>query len=191
MSSPNRQAGEPGSPPAGASSNPLHRIPVAVRMLFYGSFFLSALLIGLPWLAYRIDVFVPAWHVEVGWFRVAGVVLFVGFLVTYLRSSYSLSSRGRGGYVEFDPPQAFVETGPYRRVRNPIAGCAVLMLLGEALAFSSTGIFLLFLVAVPLAHLQVVLLEEPLLRKRFGQSYAEYLARVPRWIPRRPGRNAG
>ena len=56
------------------------------------------------------------------------------------------------------------------------------------MAFSSTGILLLFLVAMLLAHVQVSLLEEPLLLKRFGASYADYVARVPRWIPRRPGR---
>jgi protein-S-isoprenylcysteine O-methyltransferase Ste14 len=60
--------------------------------------------------------------------------------------------------------------------------------VGEAIAFSSVGIFLLFLVSVPAAHLQVVLLEEPLLKKRFGQAYEAYLAEVPRWLPRRPGK---
>jgi protein-S-isoprenylcysteine O-methyltransferase Ste14 len=60
------------------------------------------------------------------------------------------------------------------------------MLLGEALFFSSTGIFLLFAAAAIVAHLQAVCLEEPLLRKRYGQSYTDYLARVPRWIPRPP-----
>ena len=81
-------------------------------------------------------------------------------------------------------------TGPFRRVRNPVAACVLGMILGEALAWSSTGIFLLFLVGIPLAHLQVVLLEEPLLRKRFGQAYADYLERVPRWVPRIPEKGA-
>jgi protein-S-isoprenylcysteine O-methyltransferase Ste14 len=71
-------------------------------------------------------------------------------------------------------------------VRNPVAACLVAALLAEAIALSSTGIFLLFVVSMGLAHAQVVLMEEPLLKKRFGQEYVNYLSRVPRWIPRRP-----
>ncbi len=159
-------------------------------MLLYGLLFLSGVLVGLPWLAYQVDVRVPAWHVELGWFRLPGAVIFVASFIVYIRSSHWLSTRGKGAYVEFDPPREFVAVGPYRWVRNPIAASLVGMLLGEAVAWSSTGIFLLFLVSLPLAHLQVVFLEEPLLRKRFGQPYVEYLARVPRWIPRRPDRGS-
>jgi protein-S-isoprenylcysteine O-methyltransferase Ste14 len=164
----------------------LDRIPLPARMFFYGVFFLSAVLAGLPWLAYRIDVYLPNWHFEIGWWRALGVVLFLMFLGAYVWSSYLLSRRGRGAYVEFDPPKEFVADGPFRRVRNPIAGSLVGMLFGEALAFSSTGILLLFVIALPLAHCQVVFLEEPLLRKRFGQAYVDYLHRVPRWLPQRP-----
>ncbi len=162
-------------------------IPVTVRYAFYTLFFLSFLLGGLPWLAYQLDVHAPWLHIEVGRpVQAIGVVVFLVFLVAYLLSSRLLTSRGQGGHVEFDPPKEFVACGVYRWVRNPIAASAVLMLLGEALAFSSTGILLLFLLALIVAHLQVTLLEEPLLRKRFGTSYTAYLAQVPRWIPRRP-----
>ncbi|MGQ9652069.1 MAG: methyltransferase family protein [Phycisphaerae bacterium] len=165
----------------------LDSVPVGVRYVFYTVFFLSFLLIALPWLAYQIDVYVPSLHVEIGRpGRMIGIVIFVVFLIVYLLSSRLLTSRGRGGDVEFDPPKEFVACGIYRWVRNPIAASAVLMLLGESLAFSSTGILLLFLLAMIVAHLQVTLLEEPLLRKRFGTSYTAYLAKVPRWLPRRP-----
>lgn len=164
--------------------NVLRCVPLAVRMAVYGVVFLSAVLVVLPWAAYRLDVYAPSCHVEIGWPRILGWVLFAACLVTYVWSSYLLSRRGRGAYVEFDPPTQFVADGPYRRVRNPVAACVLGMLLGEAVALSSTGVFLLFLLSILVAHLQVVLVEEPLLRKRFGPSYEEYLARVPRWIPR-------
>jgi len=165
----------------------LECLPVAARYAFYTAFFLSVLLIALPWVAYRIDLYLPRLHIEAGLVvRSLGVLVFIAFLIAYLASSRLLTSRGHGGHVEFDPPRDFVATGIYRWVRNPIAGSAVMMLLGEALAFSSTGILILFLAAMVFAHLQVILLEEPLLRKRFGASYTDYLARVPRWIPRRP-----
>jgi protein-S-isoprenylcysteine O-methyltransferase Ste14 len=84
-----------------------------------------------------------------------------------------------------------VATGPFQWCRNPIAGSVVGMVLGEALALSSVGILLLFVVAIPLAHMQVVLLEEPLLEKRFGSAYNDYRARVPRWLPRPPRNGDG
>ena len=164
----------------------LERIPVRIRMLGYGVSFLAFVLIALPWLAYRIDVYAPGWHIEIGWLRIVGAVLFVGFLGMYIFCSYVLSSRGRGPFVEFDPPREFVASGPYRWVRNPVAACLAGSILGLAIALSSTGVFLLFLLGLPLAHMQVVRLEEPLLRKRFGASYEAYVRSVPRWIPRPP-----
>jgi protein-S-isoprenylcysteine O-methyltransferase Ste14 len=129
-------------------------------------------------------------HLEFGWcVRTIGCGLFVASLSVYVRTAYFLATRGRGAYVEFDPPRRFVGSGPYRWVRNPIAASAVIMFFAEALAFSSTGILALVPVVCLLAHLQVVFLEEPLLGKRFGRDYADYLNRVPRWIPRHPGRD--
>ena len=164
----------------------LERIPLPVRTGFYYVFFLAFILILVPGLAHALGKrFVP-WQVEIGWGRVAGwMVLAVSYLI-YTGASLVLMRRGRGAYVEFDPPKEFVATGPFRWCRNPIAACVLGMILGEALTFSSVGILLLFLVGLPLAHLQVVLLEEPLLEKRFGQEFRDYRARVPRWIPRPP-----
>ncbi len=97
-----------------------------------------------------------------------------------------LTPRDRGAHIELEPPAELVTTGPFRWMRNPIAACVVLMLLGEAIALSSTGIFLLFVLAIPLAHLQATRIEEPLLAKRFGAAYLEYCKQVPRWLPRKP-----
>jgi len=79
--------------------------------------FLTFALVALPWLAYRVDVLLPAWHFDIGWLRIAGVAIFGAFLVVYLACSRVLSTRGRGAYVEFDPPREFVATGR-------TAGCA-------------------------------------------------------------------
>jgi protein-S-isoprenylcysteine O-methyltransferase Ste14 len=59
----------------------------------------------------------------------------------------------------------------------------------EALYFASLG-FALYAIAISVgAHLAVVQIEEPELRKRFGASYEDYCRKVPRWLPRlrRPG----
>ena len=67
----------PDSQQAPPSGSPLQRIPLTLRMLFYGVFFLGAVLVGLPWAFYQIDVYFPAVHVEIGSFRIVGVILTV------------------------------------------------------------------------------------------------------------------
>ncbi|MBN1342392.1 MAG: isoprenylcysteine carboxylmethyltransferase family protein [Phycisphaerae bacterium] len=168
--------------------NVLRRIPLSVRMFVYGTSFLALVLAGLPWLWSKLDDSIPSIHVELGWFRLIGVVAFCACLSVYLYAAYVLTSRGKGAYVEFDPPRTFVATGPYRWARNPVAGSLMLTLLAEAIALSSTGVLIMFGIACMIAHAQVIWLEEPLLRKRHGQAYVDYLTRVPRWIPRRPSR---
>jgi protein-S-isoprenylcysteine O-methyltransferase Ste14 len=186
MAGTKREVADARSATRGALSQVLQRIPLPVRTVVYYFSFLAFILVLVPWLAHVLGRRFLPWQLEIGWVRVVGWVLFGGFYLLYTASSLVLVRRGRGAYVEFDPPQTFVATGPFRWCRNPIAACVLGMIFGEALAFSSTGILILFLVGLPLAHLQVVFLEEPLLVKRFGQTYLDYRARVPRWIPRRP-----
>ncbi len=165
--------------------SPLQRVPLKLRMVVYCAGFLSVVLVLLPLAARQLDAWLPAWQFTLpAPLRIVGGLLLFALLAIYLGCSYVLSTRGRGAYVEFDPPSAFVCDGPFRFCRNPIAACVVGMLGALALVWSSIGVLLLFLLAVPLAHLQVVLLEEPLLRKRFGQPYEQYLRSVPRWLPR-------
>jgi len=186
MAGTKREVADARSATRGALSQVLQRIPPPVRAVVYYFSFLAFILVLVPWLAHVLGRRFLPWQLEIGWVRTVGWVLFGVFYLLYTASSLVLVRRGRGAYVEFDPPQDFVATGPFRWCRNPIAACVLGMIFGEALAFSSTGILILFLVGLPLAHLQVVFLEEPLLVKRFGQTYLDYRARVPRWIPRRP-----
>ena len=153
-------------------------------MFFYGAGFLGVVLVALPWAFYQVDVRFPAVHVEIGWLRTVGVVLFAVSFALYLGASYVLTRWGKGAYVEFDPPTRLVVTGPYRYVRNPVVAFLLGSMLGEAIGLSSTGVLLMFLIFVGLSWVQVTRFEEPVLRKRFGQSYDEYCAQVPRWIPR-------
>jgi protein-S-isoprenylcysteine O-methyltransferase Ste14 len=162
----------------------LKRVLLGVRVAVYGASFLALVLGIVPYLFYQLDDRYLAMHVEIGGLRIVGVVLAVAALVQYLRAANVLVSHGQGGHVEFDPPAKFVVVGPYRYARNPVAGYLLLCMLGEAIAFSSTGIFIMFCLATMLAHVQVTRIEEPLLRKRYGHDYDEYCARVPRWIPR-------
>ncbi len=171
---------------------------IALRMVVYTVSFLAFVLGLLPWAFHRLGVAVGAQGAASAAFAavgpvsaVAGAVLFAVGLLAYLGCSVWLAAVGRGPFVEFDPPRQFVASGPYRWTRNPVAAALLLTVLGEGLFFGSAGVLTLFLLGLPLAHLQVTRIEEPRLARRFGATYEEYCRNVPRWRPRRPSNADG
>jgi len=112
--------------------------------------------------------------------RVAGLVVMVAGLSVSVRSFQLLLGRGR---PKRGPRPSFVLAGPYLRSRNPALSGILVCLLGLSLA---TGSILIFFVTVALAVAMdawVRRVEEPRLRRRFGEAYEAYLRAVPRWIP--------
>ena len=61
-------------------------------------------------------------------------------------------------------------------------GC-LLVVLGETLLLESPAVLLYLVFGFLLLHIRQVAIEEPILRRRFGQSYEQYCRSVPRWIP--------
>ena len=95
-------------------------------------------------------------------------------------------TRGRGTPAPFDAPRALVAVGPYRYVRNPMYVGAAALLLGAGLVVGSPSIALLSVAFLAIAHVLVVVYEEPALAETFGDSYAAYRASVHRWRIARP-----
>jgi protein-S-isoprenylcysteine O-methyltransferase Ste14 len=69
-------------------------------------------------------------------------------------------------------------------MRNPIMAAELSVIWAVALYLASLGAVLYAVVITAAAHVAVVHVEEPELRRRFGQSYDDYCRRVPRWLPR-------
>jgi protein-S-isoprenylcysteine O-methyltransferase Ste14 len=104
--------------------------------------------------------------------------IFVDFLVRFVRE-------GHGTPAPVAAPRRLVVGGAFRYVRNPGYVAVVSMIVGQGLLFGNKAV-LVYAAGVAVAfHLFVVLYEEPALRGRFGEEYASYCRRVPRWIPRR------
>jgi protein-S-isoprenylcysteine O-methyltransferase Ste14 len=82
-----------------------------------------------------------------------------------------------------DAPQMLSE-GIYGRIRHPRYVEFVLGLAGWALILDYAGLYVALAATVPVLH-AIVLLEERELRERFGPAYSAYMARVPRYLPRR------
>jgi protein-S-isoprenylcysteine O-methyltransferase Ste14 len=177
----------------GVSASRPHR-PFALRAVIYTIAFLLFILGVVPFVFHvgaeavlgRAAVSEEARFISAEMRQLIGITIFVLGFASYLFCSAWLIVLGRGPHVEFDPPQVFVASGPYRWVRNPVVITLMLVIVGEAVYFASPGIALLVLIGMPLAHYQVTRIEEPRLKGRFGQSYEDYLRRVPRWLPRPP-----
>jgi protein-S-isoprenylcysteine O-methyltransferase Ste14 len=154
---------------------------VAMRALFLAACFLSL----WTWAALSLRVFdrrlgiaLPPWTAPVGiLLLVAGGILGLSCVVTFI-------VRGRGTPAPFDPPKEFVVVGPYRYVRNPMYLGGWSLLLGLALYQHSVSILVFSILWIAAAHLLLVKLEEPGLRRRFGASFEDYCSKVPRWLPR-------
>ena len=122
---------------------------------------------------------------RLGVVRFVGVVpVFVGVLIL-LWSVCNLVVTGKGTPAPFDPPKGLVVTGLYRFVRNPMYVGDLLVLLGESLLFESFILLIYSLLILSICHLFVILYEEPILKRKFGESYEQYCNTVPRWITSR------
>lgn len=107
----------------------------------------------------------------------------LGWLVL-LWCTRDFAVRGRGTPNPADPPRALVVDGLYRFVRNPMYVALVTSILGQAALYRSRSVLWYAAIVALAFHLRVVLYEEPKLTELFGDSYADYRRRVPRWIPR-------
>lgn len=92
---------------------------------------------------------------------------------------------GQGTLAPWDPTRRLVVVGPYRHVRNPMISGVALLLMGQALWSGSWLLASWLLVFVAINHAFFLGVEEPGLAARFGDDYREYVAHVPRWLPRR------
>lgn len=108
-------------------------------------------------------------------FEIAGLFLIV--ICTFGRLWSSLFA---SGYKD----EMIITSGPYSVVRNPLYVFSFIGVLGMGLVSEN----LLILVLAPLIfliHYQIVVRsEERFLLARFGEVYAEYLKKVPRFITR-------
>jgi protein-S-isoprenylcysteine O-methyltransferase Ste14 len=151
------------------------------KSLLNAVLFFTVFMVGLPWLAHHLVPTAlpipegPRVPVAVMFF-VLGVAIWLGCLDTFSR-------HGRGTPLPMDAPRHLVTGGLFSFVRNPIMIGELLVIWAEALYVASVGVVLYAAVISLAAHLSVVYVEEPELRRRFGERYEDYCRDVPRWLP--------
>ena len=93
-------------------------------------------------------------------------------------------SKAKGTPVPFNPPRELVTVGPYAWSRNPMLTGVFAFLFGIGFMLHSVSmVFIWTPVFIILNILELKLVEEPELERRFGESYIEYRRRVPMFVP--------
>jgi protein-S-isoprenylcysteine O-methyltransferase Ste14 len=62
----------------------------------------------------------------------------------------------------------------------------LILLLGEALLYDSLAVVIYASIAGVIFHIFILIHEEPVLTRKFGNEYVNYAKQVNRWIPRCP-----
>lgn len=110
----------------------------------------------------------------------AGLVLWVWCVVSFMRA--------RGTPVPFNPPRELVTVGPYAWARNPMLTGVFACLFGLGFVLHSLSMVFVWTPVFLVANIiELKLVEEPELERRFGTSYSEYRRRVPMFVPRARG----
>jgi protein-S-isoprenylcysteine O-methyltransferase Ste14 len=81
-----------------------------------------------------------------------------------------------------------VATGPFARVRNPLYLGNIALWAGFAVTAHLLWLAPLVIVLLACEYHAIVRWEEELLAARLGDSYRQYVSRVPRWLPSWTGR---
>jgi protein-S-isoprenylcysteine O-methyltransferase Ste14 len=95
--------------------------------------------------------------------------------------------RNRANIQPHRAATALVTTGPFALSRNPIYLANTVLIAGAGLAFGNAWLVLLAAAAVvPLISMLAIRREEAHLAAQFGDAWAAYMKRTPRWLRLRP-----
>ena len=109
------------------------------------------------------------------------VLMAWGYLQYKLVGRYRIGLGGGGPGMK-TMPERLVTGGPYAYTRNPMYLGHLIFLAGLALTLRSELGGLIFVANIVFFQMRVAR-DEKRLRQFFGEAYAEYSARVKRWVP--------
>jgi protein-S-isoprenylcysteine O-methyltransferase Ste14 len=112
----------------------------------------------------------------------AGAIVFLTGFVIMMICIINFAVKGRGTLSPADPTRKLVVSGLYRFSRNPMYAGVMLILIGEAIFFQTMNLWIYSFVVFIAFNIFIVLVEEPRLRKDFGEEYKTYCNKVRRWI---------
>jgi protein-S-isoprenylcysteine O-methyltransferase Ste14 len=157
-------------------------LPRRVFVAVWGATFIALLFGLMPMWAADLNHQLGWPEVTSGPGQVVGVGLFVAGVGVALHCSNLFARLGRGTPIPIDPPRELVVAGLYRLTRNPIYVAQVSVLASYFLYSGEVALLVYAAIWAALVQGFVVWVEEPGLKRRFGESYLRYMREVPRWI---------
>jgi protein-S-isoprenylcysteine O-methyltransferase Ste14 len=131
-------------------------------------------------------------HVIVRGFQSIGLIFLVQGFAFYLISVISFIRQGKGTPMIYfmektekifgKEPITLVDTVFYKFSRNPMYLGVIVMIFGLGILLESISIIVWSLLSFLIFHIAVVKLEEPHLREKHGEIYADFCKKVPRWL---------
>lgn len=90
--------------------------------------------------------------------------------------------KGKGTLSPADPTKKLVISGLYKLSRNPMYIGVMLILIGEAVFFNSSSLWIYTTIIFIAFNLFIIFHEEPRLKRDFGTEYQQYVKTVRRWL---------
>jgi protein-S-isoprenylcysteine O-methyltransferase Ste14 len=152
-----------------------------IRAHLYGAGVIGLFVVLPAFVLPRLDAYLPL--TIPGFLRYPGLlVLLAGAALSYT-SFWFFITKGRGTAFPTDPPKEMIIRGPYCYVRNPMYVGNLAIIFGEALLFTSPVLLLYAIAMCFVTHFYVTISEEPVLKRRYGEPYLNYVRTTPRWLP--------
>jgi len=116
--------------------------------------------------------------------KIFGLILITFGIILIFWTSWLQFKIGKGTTGFSEPTKKLVTYGPYGIVRNPMMEGQFLFFTGIGFLLDILSIFIILVLLIPAIHAFTIFIEEPNLKRRFGQKYIDYCKNVPRWLPK-------
>lgn len=108
--------------------------------------------------------------------------------LSFLTAAYLAVTSHRLIFEEYRDPPRVIDGGIFSRVRHPLYLSALLIYIG--FLFTTLSLFsLLLFVCIFLFHDYIARYEEKKLQEAYGEAYASYKRKTPKWFPRLSSRS--
>ena len=130
--------------------------------------------------------------INIGSFHWVGIFITIAGIVIYLLTAASFLLKGKGtpaiwftkaiSFIIGEEPMKMVSSGLYKYSRNPMYIGVITTVIGEGIYFQYSSLLWYGLSLFIIFSLVIMLIEEPHLKKKFGDEYRSYKNKTRRWL---------
>ena len=122
------------------------------------------------------------WNLPFAFSQYAGLFFFILGWSLVLYCIYRFAVEGRGTLSPADQTKNLVAKGIYQYSRNPMYIGVMLALIGEVFFTKAASLMIYTGCVFTMFNLFIMFVEEPRLKRDFGEAYKLYCQKVRRWF---------